>query len=236
MRPLPVDLLVLRSLQVFRWGYPSFLTLALLFYSPVILLRIFTPSLEDEGASGLLVVVAIFLLLPVASAALVYGVFHGLRGAKTTLGQCVTVAMQRGPSIIALAICSSAVSIAGYILCIVPGVVLFCGLFLAGPALVIEKMEPLEAMRRSWALTEGYKLTIFLLAFAIGVVQMGLKILVDMAFGVSTFDLTLPPPEGYGLYAALIDAVTIITTAFNGIAAGVAYNDIRALREGVDEL
>lgn len=229
MQPMTVDILLHRSFTIFRSGIVSFLTLTLIFYSPVILLRIFAAT-GDSG--GLLVVVAIILLIPVASAALVYGVFQGLRGQPTTIGQCVALAASRGPSIIALAILSSAVSMVGYLMCILPGLFAFCGLFLAGPVLVVEKTEPVQAMRRSWALTDGYKMTIFLLAFAVGVLQLGSKLLVDLAFGVSTFDLSQPPPDGYGLYGAVIDGISIVATAFNGIAAGVAYHDIRAWREG----
>ena len=218
-----------------------FATLALIFYVPLALLQLMVPAVEagDDFAifatgSGLLLLVAYVLLIPIASAAVVYGVFQGLRGRPATIGQCLSVAAARWPAIIGLAILTVMVVGIGYLLCVIPGVVLTYGLFIAGPVLIVERLDPVDAMRRSWELTDGYKLILFFLALAIGILQLAVSIPISLAFGTDPLG-DGPTPAGFGLYQVLEGLVIVIFTAFNAIAAGVAYHDLRSFREGLDE-
>ena len=237
---ITTDSLLNRSWTIFRAGFVSFTTLALIFYSPVILIRLFvswqsSPNSVDLDLSGCLLLFAILMLFPIASAALAVAVFQGLRGQATTITQCILVAVSRGQSIVGVAILSSVASLLGYLMCLLPGIVVFCGLFLAGPIVVIEKIDPAAAMRRSWALTDGYKRSIFSLYFAIVVLQLGAHLLINSAFDINTFDWTQPPASSHVIHDLLGDLIAVLTTAFSGIAAAVAYHDIRAVREGLNE-
>ncbi len=251
MGPVTTGSLIQRSFLIFRSGFVSFATLALIFYSPIVLLRFLEPAGEPAGADPdmalaasstaiLLLLLAYLLLIPVASAAVVYGVFRGLRGKPATIVQCLSVAASRGPAILGLALLNLLVVGLGFLLCITPGVILTCGLFIAGPALIVEQLDPITAMRRSWQLTDGHKLTILILALTIGVLQLGISIPITMALGADTSGNDAfgneDPATDFGLYEMLDSLLTIVFIAFNAVAAAVTYHDLRSLREGSAEL
>ncbi len=167
MSPVTTGSLIVRSFDIFRAGFVPFFTLALIFYSPVAALQITilgageADSLTLVDGLGLLIMLANVLLIPIASAAVVYGVFQGLRGRPATIGQCISVVAARLLAILILAVLTVLVSGVGYLLCVIPGIIVTCGLFIAGPVLIVESMDPIGAMKRSWELTDGYKLTLF---------------------------------------------------------------------------
>ncbi len=238
--PVTAGSLIQRSFRVFRTGFVPFFTLALIFYTPIVVLQLtgFGSAGEDVASlaagPGLILLIAHVLLMPIASAAVVWGVVGGLRGRPATLGQCISVAASRWSAIIGLAILTVLAVAVGYLLCIAPGFVLTCGLFLAGPVLIVEKLEPAAAMRRSWQLTDGFKSMIFTLAFAIFTLHFAASILLNLAFGVDAA-VTEEVPDVSVFYQVLQDVVTVAFTAFNATAAGVAYHDLRKLREGLEE-
>lgn len=246
MGPVTTGSLLQRSFEIFRAGFIPFSTLALIFYAPIALLMM-TPAFGTPDAdlvellsasSGIVLMIAYVLLIPIASAAVVFGVFQGLRGQPATIGQCISVAASRALAILGLAILTVVAIGIGYLMCVLPGVVLTYGLFIAGPVLIVERLEPFEAMKRSWELTEGYKLALFFLALTIGIVQFAVSIPINLAFGFDTLGAGAPLPFGVGLYQIVNGLVTVVFTAFNAVAAAVAYHDLRSFREGLgdDEL
>ncbi len=243
MGPVTTGSLIQRSFLVFRSGFVPFFTLALIFYSPIALMLLLAPALgsadSDLGTvltagSGITLMIAYVLLIPAASAAVVYGVFQGLRGRPATIGQCISVVAARWLAILILAVLTVLVSGVGYLLCVIPGIIVTCGLFIAGPVLIVESMDPIGAMKRSWELTDGYKLTLFFLALAIGLLQMVVGTLLNLAFGFDPLG-SEAIAAGLGLYQIVSNLVTVVFTAFNAIAAAVAYHDLRSFREGLDE-
>ncbi len=246
MGPFTAGRLIQRSLLIFRSGFVPFATLALIFYSPIVLLQLLVPVQVPPGSDlgsmllagpGMILLIANVVLIPVASAAVVFGVFLGLRGKPATIGQCISVAATRGPAILGLAILNLLAVGLGFLLCITPGVILTCGLFIAGPVLIVEQLDPIAAMRRSWQLTDGYKLTIFSLALTIAAVQLAAGIAITLAFGNDTsanaaFGNEQTSAIGFGLYEIFDGLATVMFIAFNAIAAAVACHDLRSLREG----
>lgn len=247
MGPITPSSLIQRSFAIFRVGFVPFCTLALIFYLPVALLQRtvfgsgssgFTAEDTDLAAtmlssSGLLLMLAYVLLIPIASAAVVYGVFQGLRGQEATLGQCLAVAAARWQAIIQLAILTLVLVGIGYLMCIVPGAVLTYGFFVAGPALIVEKLEPIEAMKRSWQLTFGHKLVLFVLTLAITSLQLTASILLNLAFGTDTSGIEAT--NSFDLAQVFEILIVVVFTAFNAVAAGVAYHDLRSFRESLGD-
>ncbi len=249
MGPVTIGSLIQRSFLIFRSGFVSFATLALICYSPILLWQHLAPETGPPGTDlrsflatgpGFVLVIANVVVIPVASAAVVLSVFLGLRGRPATIGQCLSVAATRGPEILGLAILNMLAVGLGFLLCITPGVILACGFFIAGPALIIEKLNPIAAMRRSWQLTDGYKLAIFILTLAIGVIQFGVSMASTTAFGAEavgtgTFGSEEATAIGFGLPELLDGLVTIVFIAFNAVVAAVVYHDLRSFREGPDD-
>jgi uncharacterized membrane protein len=60
----------------------------------------------------------------------------------------------------------------GFILCIVPGVMAFLGLWPAYLLVMEDDLGPVEALQAAWALTDGYKGSLFVYAICAGLLQI----------------------------------------------------------------
>jgi hypothetical protein len=139
------------------------------------------------------------------------------------------------------------VGILGGIATVVLGVLLFVRLSLTLPAVVLERVTPGRAIRRSWELSAGSFWRLF-----------GILLLTSIVVGVAADVITIPfsiigaiisgDSGGFGLVslAANTSVVAVIITAIGGIlastvtrpvSAGVSvllYTDLRMRREGLD--
>lgn len=230
--------LLRRTSRTLTSSFVPFFTLSLIVYSPVFLLAAVVLALAAAGriapellavlAGGTLIATVVFS--PIAAAALVQGVFETLRGGRADVGASARVAFRRLGAVIGLALMVGLGTIAGTMLCIIPGVMVACGLFIATPVLLVERTRVGEAWNRSWSLSNGYKLSIFGLLLLIGLIENGLGAILEVAL-VS---------EGMSMltFAVYLFAVLLLTTflaTVRGIAAVVCYHDLRRFREGLDE-
>jgi len=60
----------------------------------------------------------------------------------------------------------------GFILCIVPGVIAFLGLWPAYLIVMEDDLGPVEALQAAWGLTDGYKGSLFVYAICAGFLQL----------------------------------------------------------------
>jgi hypothetical protein len=233
-----------RSLSVFGSGFVTFLALALVVQLPSLVFNLIVSNLQRSpgGPSAepiALTCAASIVFLPImlvfttlASAVVVYGVFQVLRGAPLRIGDCVLVVAGQWQPVLGLAILVG-LSVFGGLLCLViPGIVISCGLFVAVPALIVERIRIIEAMKRSWKLTSGYKGIIFFFSLGVGVFQFG-------ASWGSTALIAASPLSGLAAGAvltAVVDyGILAVATSFQAVATGVAYHDLRAFSEGLGE-
>lgn len=70
----------------------------------------------------------------------------------------------------------------GFLMLIVPGIVLLLGLQFSLYALIDQDLDPIAAMQESWRLTEGYKVTVFLVNLVIFILA-GLFACVTLGIG-----------------------------------------------------
>lgn len=110
----------------------------------------------------------------------------------------------------------------GFLLFVVPGVIIGCMLYVAIPACVIEKLGVTASMSRSVALTKGYRWQIF-----------GLFLLVVVISALGAFVFTLI--GGAGLVGQLLAfGWQVVSTAFGAVLSAVIYHDLRMAKEGID--
>jgi hypothetical protein len=118
----------------------------------------------------------------------------------------------------------------GFVLLIVPGILLWLGLSVIGPVAVMEKLPPVEAFRRSWRLTTGYKPRVF------GVFMLAALFQLLIGFGLG---LILGSVFGQGSTASWIgtEIVTVLVggfiSAWFSTVVAVLYVDIRMRKEGL---
>jgi MFS family permease len=160
-----------------------------------------------------------------AQAILLYGAFQDMRGRPVSLADCLRIGLARFFPIIGLAICMSVGIMVGFLLLIVPGVILAVMWFISTPACVVEQLGPLASMARSSELTKGHRWKIFgmLLLVLIGAGIIGAIIGAALGLTGSSVLVTLGTLVWTGIWGA-----------FYAIFVVVTYHDLRVAKEGTD--
>ena len=118
-------------------------------------------------------------------------------------------------------------------LCLIPGLIMACVLYVGLPAVVVENRGPIEAIRRSDGLTEGFRWGIFGLLFVVWLAQALLGSGVNMV--VERLDFRA---ENLQLYTTLIQlaayTIQVVITTLSSVFVAVSYHDLRVSRDGID--
>jgi len=118
----------------------------------------------------------------------------------------------------------------GLILLVVPGVLLMLGWALATPAMMAERLSPIQALRRSWRLTRGYRGGVFALFLVWVVPLLVIEVLLAKLFGgPGTFVRQLASPSMRLWVLPIVGAFTHVVFAA-GLAS--AYVELVNLKEG----
>ncbi|MCY4057919.1 MAG: hypothetical protein OXG44_07945 [Gammaproteobacteria bacterium] len=158
-------------------------------------------------------------------AALAFGVVRHLRGGHAGFMESFIQFVRRIVPASVVAVIVAVVTSVGFMLFIVPGVVLTMILWVAAPAVVVER-GGLRALSRSAELTRGFKGQIFGLALILGVFQFVAAIIAGtVSTAITTNSL---------LAWTMAQAVGLVLSGIWATAVAVTYHDLRVLREGVD--
>jgi len=236
--PLSVsfDSLFLRTFAQLRQGFRIFLPLSLLALLPyggmlaIVEWLKLTGTMSDTTivANSLSLIVLLFvnvIAAQIATAGVSFGVFRHMRDATTSIGECLRVAGGRWLSLVAAALLVALAVVGGFLFFIIPGIIVGVALTATIPALLVEELSATDALRRSWELTSGYRLQIFIIALLVGILGMGVAVVITVVEMVGSSMLS----------ATLSFAWQVIAATFNGVFAAVVYHDLRAVKEGLDE-
>jgi len=191
------------------------------------------------------------VLQPIATAAVVFAVFRFVKsGTLASIGHSLRVGLVRLPTLIAVALivglmlvglalpgAALAFGMGGFgvflaVVLLVPvAFVLYVGLFVTVPAVVVERAGALESLRRSWDLTAGQRWRIFGFLMLFVLIYMGFAIvLVAFSFmgGAMRDPLLLYRVQ---LVASLASGP--VFSALNSVATTLTYFDLKVLKEGV---
>lgn len=102
---------------------------------------------------------------------------------------------------------------AGFVLLVVPGLYLLGRLLLAAPALVAGRLvNPLEAIRRSWSLTQGQGWRVFFFAFLLFLVALVVQVAISGTLGLA-IGLLPGADDPWSLRSLLLGALTALFAA-----------------------
>lgn len=178
-----------------------------------------------------IVLLAALVLGAVLQAALVHGTISDLNGKKASFGDCLQTGLRTCLPVIGLSILLSIALVFGFVLLLVPGILMYLAWAVVVPVLVVEKTGIFGAFGRSAALTKGHRWAILGLAVAAW--------LISFLLGLATMPLqgflTLP---GEGLQSmALVLVVSGLINVFVAalVATGTAavYYELRSIKEGI---
>ena len=185
----------------------------------------FSETLFTQLVSIGIVVLAGVLTTPLATGAVVYGVFQHLRRRPAAFGDCLQVGMRSIFPVLGVAILQGLAISFGLMLCIIPGFFVMVMFYVAIPVAVEERTGAIGAMRRSVELTEGCRMQIF------GVVAS----LAGLNYGVNQLLSILSPEEGFGGVTILMSATTnVFLTALTATASAVTYYQLRSMKESIN--
>jgi len=212
-------------------NFIPFMVITALIYSPVLIWNISAVQgeLTDERIAAVARAVGYGALLTVVlnilvSSALTYGVVMELQGRRASIGTCISTGLVRFFPTLGVAILSLLCFIGGTILLVIPGVIMYCMLYVATQSAVLERPGVMGALKRSRELTQGHKLEIFGLLFVLGLLNFGLKKLVESVMLSSAQDI----PR----YVYTFLAEQMILGSLSAVMASVAYYFLRAEKEG----
>jgi hypothetical protein len=176
-------------------------------------------------------VVLLAALVVVAIGVIIWAVLEAamLRGAaQATIGDPVDIeasyrrGFSRFGSVLLVAVLVGLIVVAGFILLIIPGIILWVFLSVAIPALVIENRRGTEALKRSWNLVSGH----FWHALAVLLVAAIISGIVGSILGAIGGDNWFVR----WIFQAIAQ---IITAPFSALVAVVLYLDLRARKEAL---
>ncbi len=187
------------------------------------------------------IVVTIFTYI-VAQAGMTFTAIEHMAGRRADVGSAISAGFRSIGSLLVGGFLVGLVTVLGMFLCLVPGVLAALYFCLTTPAILAERLGPIAGMERSAALTEGHKMTIFLVFLAL----FGLAIIVSMCIvgplaGVAALDTSgalgrmADPLHPVSIATNLVGVVVNGTlSAFGTTTVAVIYGRIRGLREGMD--
>jgi hypothetical protein len=187
--------------------------------------------------SGLIAMVgglAYLALSGIFQAAIVYGVVTDLNGRRSTFGELISTGLRFALPAIAISLIFGIVMGLGFVLLIVPGLMVATAWIVALPAEVVERTGIMAAFSRSGDLVKGARWRILGLLVIYVVAAMILNLVVValtggfMHRGLVAASLSQRLP---GLLVGVAVRVFVSMVAATGVA--VIYHNLRTAREGV---
>ncbi|WP_286829052.1 MULTISPECIES: hypothetical protein [Kordiimonas] len=169
--------------------------------------------------------------IAVMMAAVIYGAIEYQTGRKAPLVDMLKVGVRSGVPVVVAMVLSVILYMIGWMLFIVPGIIVAMMLCVTVPAIVAEKLGPLKAIRRSRELTSGFKWPILgcFLVMAVVAQVVNLALMMPMILG-STVNVT-PGTVGF-VYSAVTTTLMGSVYVFFGSGVASIYTNLRAAKEG----
>ena len=192
-----------------------------------LLVYYFQSTSSDVKISATVVVIALIsgIITMLAQGALSYAVYQTLLGKTASIGESISRCLPQLGTVLIAALFVKIGAGLGYLLFIIPGIILMCKWSVTVQACVVEKLGPKESMDRSADLTEGYRMTIFFLTAITILINQLIEKLAPFVFW-----LIFPQKE---VVILLSNIFLVIPTAFNSVMVAVTYYWLREVKEGV---
>jgi len=246
LQPMGVGEILDAAIKLYRSQWKSLMAIVAIALVPITFLQVFlTRSLgspfstdavpaDFEGtliASGGLALIQLLVVQPFLTAAVARASADVYLGHTVLVGPTFRFAVSRIHSILWISILSGLAALLGFLLLIVPGIIVLVRYFFGSTVLVVEGKKGSKALGRSWRLAKGsfWKIlgTLLLAGILANVVESILSIPAAIAFGAIG-------PAGWPLYAIGLSVAAILTTPFTTLIAVLLYFDLRIRKEAFD--
>src|SRR5215813_5105600 len=168
--------------------------------------------------------IVMLMLSMVSGAVILHGTFQDMRQRPVSLIESLKVGLRRFLPLTGLALAGSLLQCIGFVLLVIPGLILYTMWFVSVAACVVERTGVWASLRRSKDLTKGHRWKIFGLG--------ALIIILSFANPVLQGPLKTAGGDTVALIFTLI--WTSLGSVFSSIVVAVTYYDLRAAKEGLD--
>ncbi|HKG15652.1 MAG TPA: hypothetical protein VKB12_20190 [Pyrinomonadaceae bacterium] len=222
-------------LEVFRKHFQLVLILVVVVTSAEVLLRYalmlsMSPSADVADAAKVMPSCAVFdfaalpggiaaWLISQAATALLsgsfaYAVLDLQHAGASSAGACLRRGLKSLPKLFLIRLMYTVATFVGYLMLVVPGVVLSVKYALALPAAVAENAGPFESFGRSSELTDGYKGLVFVTYFLWGLAVMVVGFVVTYSFTYGGPHNSLASVGAQALVQGVLNATTAVLSVF----------------------
>lgn len=216
------------GLAVLFSGLPTLLY-QLWIWQSVSSIGIVAPEFSAQRVTVTVVAVLVSMVLAaILQAALVRAAIEDLNGKRPAISDCIGTALSLLLPVIGIAVLVTLGAGLGFMLLIVPGIILWLRWSVAVPVLVQERLGVFGSMKRSRDLTKGSRWALF--GFWIILIIAAIAIQLVLSQLITIFGMTV---------ALILDAlVTSVVSVVTSVAPAVSYVELREVKEGtsVNEL
>lgn len=223
------------------------LSIAFLFGAlPATAINYYEQTLAEPLRTGALSVRDYFIIVALATLAnmvlnlivqggLVRATMAASEGDRATLGECLSTGVRRALPLLGVALLSTLAIALGFVLLIVPGVILYLMWSVVGPVAVVERHGVIGSLGRSAELTKGAKGTIFALMLIVWVIIIAAGAVSGVAmvaiYGVQ--GLARAVQDGLPIAFLIVQGlVSTVVTVFASAIPTALYVELREWKEG----
>jgi hypothetical protein len=188
---------------------------------------VFATGASAFGLVYIVAAVATYIL----RGAIIYGAVADLNGRRANFGDCFSTGLRHAGWLFLLAIVVTLAEVLGYLLLIVPGLMMLTAWIVAVPAQVVERTGVFGSMARSAELTRGHRWPIFGLVL---IFLVGSGLVQGVVLGVLGAVAATSANAGEIVSQMVLQPLVSTITGLVG-AVGVAsiYYELRSAREGI---
>lgn len=226
------------SVAVLRLAFLPLAAIATAAFGPVLLIAglvwLLAPTapggndIDAQFALFIGAIVVAFACYQLAASAMTHAVYQLARGREVRPPESLSVGLRSLPRIAWLALVTTALTVLGFVFCVVPGIIAMLSFFCAVPSAVVERTGVRAALDRSASLTEGYRIQVFLafLAFELPSTVIGRlgEAMVTARAG----------PELQIAGASIMFVMFLFDLLVVTILHAVSYYRLRSMKEGLD--
>jgi hypothetical protein len=190
---------------------------------------------EEPNVAFIVATVVLFvvglLVTPFLAGAISRIVSASYVGGEEAAAVALRATFKRSWALIASFVLVHLLELVGFVLCVFPGLAVMTMFVMVAPAIVIEELGPVDAMRRSWRLTKGRFWATLGIALLAGI----LSSLVSNALSVPFIVLSLPLGDLSWIPVAIGSTLAaVVSRPIVAVVATLQYYDARIRREGYD--
>jgi len=180
-------------------------------------------ELWRDGVTALVVFIVSLLVTQILLGAIAWTVAGILVGREPSVADSYRFGAARIWSILLVSVLAGLAIVGGFILLIIPGLIVLTHLVCSIPALVVEGKRGRAALSRSWRLVRGRAWPVF-----------GALLVTGILTGLVSSVLTAPVSEGWFARGLLASLASVITYPFTALVVGLLYFDLRVRKESLD--